>query len=135
MPDAQHRALRDAELARQAAAAPARGVGRLFVQGLGEDRFDQLIADGARGAGARLIEQPAHARGDEAAAPLAHGLRGDAEPPCHFAVGAAVLTTEHDACPYRQCMARTALARPAAQLTLLLTAQPDRLQFRLTLHR
>jgi hypothetical protein len=81
---------------RQAPAAPAPVVGWLLVQGLGEHRLDQIVADRARCTRARLIEQARKSARDETRPPLAHGLRAQAQLPGDLAVVITVATTQHD---------------------------------------
>ena len=78
-PDAHHGALRQAAARRRRSAAPVRGGARLLVQGLGNDLLNHRIADGARRAGTRLIEQTTEPSAVKAPAPLAHRLRCDAQ--------------------------------------------------------
>jgi len=93
------------------------------VQRLGEHRLDQRVADRARRARARLIEQTPQTARDEAGPPLADCLSRHAERAGNLAIGALAATTEHDARPQRQRLRAVAMPRPRTELLLLFGAQ------------
>lgn len=55
VPDAYHGILRDAGLGSHEPRTPVRSVLGFALQGLDDDLFDLVVADGSWGAGARLV--------------------------------------------------------------------------------
>ena len=79
------------------------------MQGLGEYCLDQLVADRARCARARLIEKAAYPLGHEPLAPFADRLLGYADESRHLPVGASMAAVKDDPRAQRERAADAAL--------------------------
>ncbi len=94
-PDAHNRSLRQPSLLRHQPRAPVRAVGGHRFQRLRDHRLDLGIADRARSARPRLIEQPFQPVDSKTLAPFAYSGSGDIQLPGHSAVAQAVITAQH----------------------------------------
>jgi hypothetical protein len=125
-PDPVHRGRRQAAGGRRGARAPVRGVLRRGLERAHEQVGDPLVADGPRGAAARLVAQALEPALGEALAPLADGVLGDAQLRRDRGVAQPLGRPQHDPCPEGQRLGRLAPPRPPLQLGPLRLAQVQR---------
>jgi hypothetical protein len=86
------------------------------------DLLDLLVAQPARRARARLIEQAVDAEVDKSLPPLARSRLRTALPAGDLLVGQAVAGQQHDPRPQSQGLRRLRATRPGPQLLTLLRA-------------
>lgn len=122
-PDAGHRALTEAAARRHGPRAPVGGVGRLPLERQRHDVFHLRIADRARGAGARVIEQPVQSLGQEPTAPLPHRLLRHAQLPGDARVRLIRGASENDPRALRERLGRRRPPRPAFQRRAFLVGE------------
>ena len=134
-PHALHGHMRDTDGVGHAPRAPVRGVGRLLLQRLVDQRHHTLIADLARASRAAGIVQPLDASLDEPPPPLPHSGPRNAKTCRHRLVAHPFSAGEHQLCPLDDAERVAARAR---QLRELLAFQRRELHRRLrssTCHR
>jgi hypothetical protein len=84
-------------------------------QGQPHYALDPFVANPARRARSRLIEQTIQTRAKETAAPLAYGLRAGAQLTRDCTIGLATGTAQHQLRPHRQRLPAARAPCPARQ--------------------
>jgi hypothetical protein len=102
LPDAVHRGLRQACLARDLADAPMRAVLRSSLQGPGHQLGHALIANRARTSGAQFVVQSHHAVLYKPTTPLAHGGVRHSQAPGDLLVRHSLRAEQNDSRPVNQ---------------------------------
>ena len=99
-----------------------RGVSRLVMQGPLNHRRHLVIRDGARAAGARLIQKAINTIRPKPSAPLAHRVLMKTKFHPNLLVRKAVRTTKDDAAALRKRTRRTMAAHLPLQISALFRA-------------
>jgi len=129
-PDAQHRRLRQADLARHRPGRPVRGVLGRALQRLDDHLLDLLVGDRARPSGTRLVDEAVEAVLHKARTPLTGHIAMDSELAGDLRVVASVGRQQHDPRAQRERLRTRAPTRPRLQLATLNGRQRNRLKHR-----
>jgi len=125
-PDAANTALAEAGGLGQRARGPVGCVPRLRFQGACQDPLHFVIAQFARRAGARFIEQSVETLVEESLPPLTGGGQRNVQPTSNLGVTTACGTQQHDARTQGQRLGRLGAPDPFRQLRLFGSGQLQR---------
>lgn len=133
-PDARHRRLRQARIARHGARAPVGGTRWHALQRLGDHRVDECVVDAARRSGPWGIKQAIEPLLDKAASPLRYHLMRDSLACRDHLVVRARCASQDDARSQRQGLRRLAPKRQRFELLSFRLAQ-HQLSLRSSVHQ
>ena len=112
-PDLRDGLAADPVLFHEAPCRPVRCVGRRGLQGVDDDRFDDVVPDAAYGPGTGGVDEPVETLGGEAMAPLSNGHRVHAEVGGDLAISLPIGTAEDDPAAKRRNNRPRSVAAPS----------------------
>jgi hypothetical protein len=124
-PDLGHRLMADPMFGGKSPRRPVRGVGGRRLEGVDQDRFDDVVADRAYRSRTGRVDEPVETIRGKSVPPFRHRDRIDPQLRGDVAVGAALSAAQHDPAPQRQRLCRRMPAGPTLERLALLAAQLD----------